>query len=204
MHRAISLRWLYFHDNKQKGTIMLRPMPQTYTTSSLYPVARIALFTGLTIIAARMQVELGGPVPFTFQPMAVLLAGMVLGAREGMASQLAYVGLIALGLPVDARGLGAAAFFGPTGGYLIGFVMAAWATGALVEKGNGRLWQRGLAGIVGITVIYGFGVVWLRIYGGWVFGMSWDYAITEGAVKFLGYDLIKVGLAALLHSRILR
>ena len=102
---------------------MLRSMPQTYLTDSRYRVARIAariaLFTGLTIIAARMQVELGGPVPFTFQPLAVLLAGMVLGAREGMASQLAYVGLIALGMPVDARGLGAAAFFGPTGGYRV-------------------------------------------------------------------------------------
>lgn len=183
---------------------MLRTLPQTrnYAHAQVYRLAGVALFTLITILSAKISIEIGGPVPFTLQPLAVLLAGMILGARDGALSQIAYVALIVAGLPYDARGLGTAALFGPTGGYLIGFIGAAWLSGALVEKGETRLWQRWLSGVAGIAVIYFFGVVWLRIYGGWAFadGMTWAAAWAAGAAPFLVYDLLKAVVAAALSE----
>jgi biotin transport system substrate-specific component len=151
----------------------------------------IAAFTLLTIVCAKISIETG-TVPFTMQVWATLLAGMVLGARDGALSQLAYIALIAIGLPFDARGLGTAAFFGPTGGYLIGFVVAAGVTGFLVERSGARLWQRWLAGIVGVGVIYFFGVSHLMLYTGMDVGKAW----VAGAAPFVVFDAIKALLAA--------
>lgn len=170
---------------------MLRTLTQTRENRRALQIAGIAFFTLLTIIAAKISIDIG-PVPFTMQPFAVLLAGMVLGAREGAASQIAYVALIAAGLPVDARGLGTAALFGPTGGYLIGFIGGAFVAGLLVERANARLWQRWLAGVAGIAVIYFFGVTHLSLYLQTDLSAAW----ASGAAPFIIPDLIKALIAA--------
>jgi len=172
---------------------MLRTLPQTRDYTTISRLAGAAIFTVITILSARVTVEIG-IVPFTMQPLAVLLSGMVLGARDGMLSQAAYVALIALGLPFDARGLGTAALFGPTGGYLVGFIAAAGVTGLLVEKGTARLWQRWLAGVIGVVVIYVFGVLVLKLHA----GMDWSAAWTAGVAPFMLPDLGKAFIAAAL------
>ena len=172
---------------------MLRTLPQTRDYSQLYRLAGAAIFTLIMILSARVTIEIG-IVPFTMQPLAVLLSGMVLGARDGLLSQALYVVLIAAGLPFDARGLGTAALFGPTGGYLIGFIAAAGVTGWLVERGTTRLWQRWLAGVAGILVIYLFGIVVLKM----VTGMDWSAAWTAGVAPFILPDLAKAVIAAAL------
>jgi biotin transport system substrate-specific component len=172
---------------------MLRTLPQTRDYSPLYRLAAAAIFTVITIVSARITVEIG-VVPFTMQPLAVLLSGMVLGARDGLLSQAMYVALIAAGLPFDARGLGTAALFGPTGGYLIGFIAAAGVTGLLVERGTTRLWQRWLAGVAGVIVIYVFGIVVLKFNT----QMDWSAAWTAGVAPFIVPDLAKAIIAAAL------
>ncbi|MCU0512043.1 MAG: biotin transporter BioY [Anaerolineae bacterium] len=158
----------------------------------LIRAAWILAFTLLTIVSARLRIETGTGVPFTMQVFATLLAGMVLGARDGALSQLAYVGLIAAGLPVDTNMLGAAAFFGPTGGYLVGFVVGAAVTGYLTERAGTRLWQRWLAGLVGVAVIYLFGATHLMLYT----GRDLLTAVARGVAPFILYDFIKALLAA--------
>ena len=173
-------------------------MLQTITTKRAdwrVRAVSIAAFTLLTIVSAKISIEVG-TVPFTMQVWATLLAGMVLGARDGALSQLAYIALIAIGLPLDARGLGTAAFFGPTGGYLVGFMVAAGVTGLLVERAGARLWQRWLAGIVGVGVIYLFGVSHLMLYTGMDMGRAW----AGGAAPFVVLDAIKALLAAGLYE----
>ncbi|NWG18221.1 MAG: biotin transporter BioY [Chloroflexi bacterium] len=172
---------------------MLRTLPQIRYQGQVYRLAAAAVFTLLTILSARVTIETG-LVPFTLQPLAVLLAGLTLGARDGAISQVVYVALIAAGLPLDARGLGAAALFGPTGGYLIGFVAAAAAAGWLAERGGSRLWQRWLAGVAGIAVLYLFGVAHLQMYA----GMDWSAAWAAGGAPFLLPDLAKAVIAAAL------
>ncbi len=120
---------------------MLRTLPQTRDQSLIYRLVGIALFTVLTIIAARVSIPLD-PVPFTLQPLAVVLSGMVLGWRDGLLSQALYVALIAAGMPVDAKGIGSAALVGPTAGFLIGFIGAA---GGLSARQVSRVGWRNLA-----------------------------------------------------------
>jgi biotin transport system substrate-specific component len=172
---------------------MLRTLPQTRDSKLTYRLAGITVFTLISILSARVTIEIG-VVPFTLQPLAVLLAGMVLGGRDGFLSQAAYVALIAAGLPLDARGLGTAALFGPTGGYLIGFVVAAGVAGLLVERGAARVWQRWLAGIAGVAVIYLFGIVVLKLNT----GLDWTKAWEAGVAPFIIPDLAKALIAAAL------
>ena len=125
---------------------MLRTLPQTRSQNLTYRLAGIGVFTLITILSARVTIEIG-PVPFTLQPLAVLLSGMILGWRDGLLSQAAYVGLIALGAPLDARAIGTAALLGPTAGDLIGVI---YLFGAVLLKVNTGMdwataWQSGVA-----------------------------------------------------------
>jgi biotin transport system substrate-specific component len=172
---------------------MLRTLPQTRDWSLARRLASVALFTLLTWVGARITIEIGA-VPFTLQTLAVVFAGLVLGARDGALSQLIYVGLVALNLPLDARMLGAAALFGVTGGYLIGFVPAAFAAGWLAEQWNRAIWQRIAAGLVGMAIVYLFGVVVLQART----GMTWDAAWAAGVAPFLVVDAAKAVIAAAL------
>lgn len=170
---------------------MLRTLKRTRDYTQLQRLAGIAVFTLLTVIAAKVSIPLA-PVPFTLQVLVVLLSGMVLGWRDGMASQIFYVGLIAMNLPFDARHVGAAALLGPTAGFLVSFIPAAAVAGLLVEKGADRVWQRWLAGVVGIVVIYAFGASWLKIST----GMEWSRAWELGVAPFIAFDLLKALIAA--------
>ncbi len=172
---------------------MLRTLPQTQERSQLYRLGGVAVFTILTVIAARMSIPLE-PVPFTLQPLAVVLSGMVLGWRDGLLSQALYVALIAAGLPVDAKGIGSAALVGPTAGFLIGFIGAAGVAGWLAELGSKQIWQRWSAGIVGMIVIYVVGVLVLKT----VTGMDWSKAWSVGVAPFIVPDLVKALIAAAL------
>lgn len=128
------------------------------------------------------------PVPFTLQTFAVLLTAFALGSRRGAAAQLAYVGSGALGLPVFAGWSGGLAhLLGPTGGYLIGFVAAAWLVGRLAEKGWDRRLDLSLAAMaLGNLAIYTFGAAWLSAYVGL------GEALRSGVLPFLLGDAVKV------------
>lgn len=175
---------------------MLRTIKLTRTDNLAYRLAAIAVFTILMVISARISIEIGA-VPITMQVFVVLLSGMVLGSRDGTASQLGYLGLLLANLPVDARGLGSAALFGTTGGYLIGFAIAAFVIGWLVENSQDKVWQRFLAGIVGILIIYTVGTVFLKSFFD-IFrdGASWQQAWQWGVAPFILLDLIKALIAA--------
>ena len=170
---------------------MLRTLPQTRDLSWLHRLAAIGVFTLLTILSAQLEIP-RQPVPFTMQPLVVMLAGMVLGGRDGALSMFFYVSLIALGFPFDANHVGTAALFGPTGGYLLGFVVAAGVIGLICEYSQDRFWMRWLAGVVGIAIIYLFGMVVLRN----ITGMNWSETWAAGGEPFLVFDLIKAVIAA--------
>jgi len=135
------------------------------------------------------------PVPMTMQPFAVLLVGLAFGSRLGALTVAAYLLEGLAGLPVFTGGAGPAYFAGPTGGYLIGFLFAAAATGWLAEQGWGRPALRiFLAMLVGAALIYLFGVAWLA-FG---LGLGLAKAVTVGMVPFLLGDVVKAVLAAAL------
>lgn len=152
----------------------------------------LAFFAALTALTARITIYLPfTPVPITLQTLAVVLSGLVLGARGGALAQLAYLSLLALGLPFDANGLGPAAFAGPTAGYLVGFVPAAFVTGWLAERLTWRSWGNFAVAVIGMLVIYGVGASWLAVWLG-----SWQKAWLGGVAPFILVDLVKAGIAA--------
>ncbi len=173
---------------------MFRTIAPTRDLSRIQRLLAVVAFTGITAIGAQLEVQIGEFVPFTLQVFGVVLAGMVLGARDGALSQLLYVLLIRLNLPVAAGGAGAAALMGPTAGYLIAFIPAAFVVGWLVEQGAQRAWQRWLAGIVGIAIIYACGVIVLKS----VTGLDWAAAWAAGVAPFIVFDLVKSALASTL------
>lgn len=157
----------------------------------------LLILLGSFFIAALAQLSIPlpfSPVPITGQTLGVLLAGMVLGSRRGAGSMLAYLAEGALGLPVFAGGnSGIPYMLGPTGGYLVGFVAAAWLVGALAERGFDRSLARTfLAFALGSTVIYFFGLAWLVRF------VPWPETLAAGMMPFLIGDAVKALVAALL------
>jgi biotin transport system substrate-specific component len=161
---------------------------------SLRRAAAVLGFAVLTAIGARMAVPLpGSPVPFTFEVVAVLAAGFLLGPRLGAASQLSYLAAGAAGLPVFAAGGGLAYLLGPTGGYLLAYPVAALVVG-MVAKGRGLGGQTtGL--LLGVAAIYLGGVAWLAP------SLGVGRALAVGAAPFVVVDLLKVLLVLLVGRR---
>jgi len=156
----------------------------------------LAVIAGVALVAIAAQVAIplpGTPVPLTLQPLAVLLVGGVLGPRLGAASLLLYLALGATGLPVftpfGAPGVGR--LFGPTGGYLLAYPIAAYAVGGLV--GDGRRWARvALAVFVGLALIHLGGLAQLLIIT-----HNLHDAARLGTWPFLVGDLAKLVIAGL-------
>jgi biotin transport system substrate-specific component len=161
-------------------------------------VGAVAFITALTAAAAQISVPLPfTPVPLTFQPMVVLVGGAVLGARLGMASQLVYLALGTAGLPVFAASpelpQGAARLFGPTGGYLMAYPIAAFVTGYLAERGfDRRYWSALLAMTCGLAVVFTGGILWLTRF---VPNGSIGGALAAGFYPFIIEDFVKLLVA---------
>lgn len=154
----------------------------------------VLAFTIATAISAKLSVPLPGtPIPFTFQPLVVMLAGALLGPRLGAASQVAYLAAGMTGLPVFAAGGGIAYLLGPTGGYLMAYPLAAFVTGSLMGAGVSSI---ALALLAGLATIYVGGLAWLTATG------SFSWAVVVGIYPFVIADLVKVALATVVTMRL--
>jgi biotin transport system substrate-specific component len=176
----------------------------TTRADSRYRIAEqagaVLFVTILTAIAAQISVPLPfTPVPFTFQPMVVLVGAAALGARLGMSSQILYLALGIAGLPVFAASpvlpQGAARLLGPTGGYLMAYPFAAFAAGWLAERGFDRRYLTAVAAMVaGLAIVFAGGVSWLALAVQPARGVSG--ALATGFVPFIVPDLLKLLVAA--------
>lgn len=156
----------------------------------------VLFVTVLTIVAAQVSVPLPfTPVPFTFQPMVVLVGAAALGARLGMASQFLYLGLGMAGLPVFAASpvlpQGMARLLGPTGGYLMAYPIAAFAAGWLAERGFDRRYATQVVAMVcGLAFVFAGGVAWLAFYVQPARGLTG--ALAAGFYPFIVADFVKL------------
>ena len=155
---------------------------------------------GSIVIALCTQVAIGYPVPVTGQTFAVLMVGMLLGSRRGALCVLTYLAQGAAGLPVFAHGkAGLVVLFGPTGGYLIGFVAAAYVVGTLAERGwDRRAGTTVLAMVLGNLVLYAGGLLWLACWAHLLGNPLGGGVLAVGLVPFLVGDLLKILLAVAL------
>lgn len=152
----------------------------------------------LTAVCAQISIPIG-PVPQTLQTFAVLGGSAYLGARRGAAAMTLYVGMGML-LPVYASGdHGWAAATGASGGYLLGFIIAGYATGRMRELRGSRYPATIPAMLVGSVCVYVPGLVWLHHE---VPGVTWAWTIHWGLTVFIVGDLIKIaGAAAVLDPK---
>jgi biotin transport system substrate-specific component len=168
--------------------------------ASMHNLARMALLaiagTALLTLSAKIQVPFY-PVPMTMQTFAIMVIAMAFGWKLGAATVVLYLLEGAFGLPVfagtPAKGIGIAYMTGPTGGYLLGFFLAAGLTGWLAQRGWDRNVVTTLAAMVaGTAVIYLFGFAWLSTLIG--AAKAWQF----GVFPFLLGDAFKIALAAAL------
>ena len=157
-------------------------------------VVLASLMAALTAVGAYIHIPIG-PVPIVLSTLFVLMSGLLLGSRWGVASMGLYLFVGAIGIPVFSGGRGGAAhFLGPTGGYLFGYVVASWLTGILSEKSKGMLFAEIVGVAIGSLAIYGLGVPWLKI----TTQMSWPKALSAGMLPFLIGDAVKATVALIL------
>ncbi len=164
---------------------------------TLVRVLSVAFVAGLTAAAAQVSFPLPfTPVPFTIQPMVVLLGAAALGSRLGALSQVAYLLAGVAGVPVFAFApelpQAAARLLGPSGGYLMAYPLAAFVTGYLAERGLDRRYLTSiLAMAAGLAVIFVGGVSWLSL------GVGLQAALATGLYPFVLVDAVKVAVAGL-------
>ena len=161
-----------------------------HAQSSIRSTVFISLFTALTAVGAYLAVPVG-PVPIVLQNFFVLLAGVLLGKKRGLAVVTTYLFLGAAGLPIFHSGTGGIGVLaGPTGGYLLGYLPAVYVTGYIAEQKN-TLMLTFSALIAGVLIVYIVGVPWLKI----VLKLSWVKAFSAGFIPFIIGDALKIAVA---------
>ena len=158
----------------------------------------ISLFAALTAVGAFISIPLY-PIPLTLQTLFTLLAGMTLGSVMGASSQIIYVMLGVIGLPVFAGfKAGVGILFGPTGGFLFGFIISAYIIGKIVElKKEKNIFYYFLAGIIGTIILCIIGITQLSL----VTGIGIKKAITVGMLPFLPGDILKIIAASFIARK---
>lgn len=159
----------------------------------------VALFSALTAIGAYIFIPLPfSEVPITLQTMFTYLAGAILGGYLGALSQLIYILIGVAGIPIFARGGSSiSVLFGPSGGYLIGFIIAAFVIGELRKIKRGVVWLC-ICMVVGTIIIYILGIIQL---------MNWakidlNQALVLGVLPFIFGDVIKILIATYITHRV--
>ena len=156
-----------------------------------------ALFAALMAVCSQLSIPLP-MVPINLALLAALLGGALLGPKLGAAAIGVYVLVGLMGVPVFASfGAGPGTLFGKTGGYIIGYVLAAFLTGLLARKGKGY-WRTCLAMVAGTLACYLFGTAWFMQ----VTGMEWWLSLTYCVLPFLPGDGLKILAAAWLSRRL--
>ena len=179
----------------QSPTLASALWPTGEGTRLLRLAALAVVGSMLLTLSAKIQVPFY-PVPMTMQTFAVLVLGMAYGWRLGAATMVLYLAEGAVGLPVfagtPAKGIGIPYMLGPTGGYLIGYVLSAAALGWLAERGWDRsVFWTAVAMLIGNVVIYVPGLLWLGTVVGWE-----KPVLQWGLTPFILGDLTKLALAA--------
>jgi len=150
----------------------------------------VAFFILATMLGSYVRIPVAGsPVPITLQTFFVLLAGAVLGTRLGAASQIGYIMLGAAGMPF---------LLGPTGGYIAGFVAAAYVVGYCTRSPNPTMARLVASFTLGNAIIYVFGALWL-VYA---YKMSASNAVSAGILPFIPGDAAKILCATAIYSGI--
>jgi biotin transport system substrate-specific component len=155
----------------------------------------VAMFAALISVLSQIAIPLPfSPVPVTLQTFAVVLTGAILGSRKGFLAMAVYTLMGAFGLPVFAQAKsGFPVIFGPSGGFIFGFIIAAYLIGKIIEKKEIQTYAGTLGAMaIGLVVIYTLGLLQLKF----VLGLSFGKAFMVGVVPYLPLEVVKTLLGA--------
>jgi biotin transport system substrate-specific component len=187
------------------GATLLETLLGRRTDALVARVAAVLALTAATALAAQVSIPLT-PVPFTLQPMVVLIGGAALGARLGASSQVLYLMLGILGLPIFAASpflpQGAARLLGPTAGFLLAYPLAAYLTGWLAERGFDRRYRTSLVAMLAGMTVYFIGGTLRLAYVPPALGL--ETALQTAVAPFLLADLLKLAIGAAILPAIWR
>jgi biotin transport system substrate-specific component len=160
----------------------------------------VLTFIILTALGAFVRIPLPfTPVPITLQTFFVLLSGVFLGGSLAALTQLSYLFLGALGLPIfTGAGSGLAYLFGPTGGYLFGFVLTSLWLGKFIKYSQNNLFATFVILCTADIIILSSGIVWLKF----IFGYPFTKLLLIGFIPFIPGDLLKALACALIYLRL--
>lgn len=163
-------------------------------------ITLIGLMAALTCIAGPLSLPLPfSPVPISLTNLAIYFSVYILGMRCGTISYLVYLLLGLVGLPVfSAFTSGPAKLFGPTGGYLIGFIFMALICGYCIDRWNGQIIMSLVGMAAGTAVTYIFGTVWLAYQA----DLSFGKALAAGVYPFIAGDIAKMALTLLVAPQV--
>jgi biotin transport system substrate-specific component len=173
---------------------------------SIRNMALAGLFASLLAVSSQISIPLG-PVPHTLQIFFVLLAGLLLGGRWGLASIGVWIALGVFGLPVFTQGkAGLAALAGPTGGFLIGFAVCAFFVGKLMERSNYGYIRTLAIMLAGLAIVYAVGLSGFMLSFQYFLHkpMTLEKAVAIAVAPFLPFDIVKTAMAAYLGTKIKR
>jgi len=189
--------WKLFEISKPSASSQAKSGAFVLSPSARHILVRLfgsVLFTGLFIVGAYIRIPLQ-PVPVTLQTLFVLLAGAILGRGYGALPGILYLSLGFAGFPVFAGGAaGAALFAGPTGGYLIGFIVTPIIIGYLINRNSSRGWNL-LVFSVGTAVVLFCGITYLTA----AFTHNLETSLRVGLLPFIPGDILKIAAAASIY-----
>ena len=164
------------------------------------------LFASLLAVSSQISIPLG-PVPHTLQLLFVLLAGLLLGGRWGIASVGVWIALGVFGLPVFAQGkAGIAVLAGPTGGFLLGFALCAYVVGKSTEVSDYGFVRTLAIMLAGLAIVYVVGLIGFMLSFQYFLHkpMTLEKAAAIAVVPFLPFDIVKTAMAAYLGIKVKR
>lgn len=170
----------------------LNNTPPAKQNFSVRQLAVIGVMTAVTCILAPFSVPIG-PVPISLTNLAIYFSLYVLGMKKGTISYLVYLLIGFIGVPVfSGFTSGPEKLFGPTGGYLIGFIPMAVLAGILIDKFSNNRIICFLGMAAGTIICYGFGTAWLAYQA----HLDWKSALFAGVIPFILGDVLKMAIAA--------
>ncbi len=162
-------------------------------------LTKCALMTAVIAVLSPLSIPLSTQVPISLATFAVMLAGAILGPKQGTICTAVYLLLGAIGIPVFAGySSGAGILFGMTGGYLFGYLPLAFCTGWASEKRGGTIPVMIAGMVIGTVILYVLGTVWFMAY----MKMPLAGALTACVIPFLPGDAVKIAAVALCAPRI--
>ncbi len=180
-----------------------QPLLARHLANTSWLTKAVAILVGSLILAASAQIQVPMyPVPMTMQTYAVLIIAALGGRVIGLGAIAAYLLEGAMGLPVFAGGASTAAFFGPTAGFLVGFLLSGAIAAFAAERGLLRTWTGAILALtVAHLAVFVPGLLWLAGFLSLMKGMSFEAAATaalaSGFVPFIAGTVLKTGLAVL-------